>query len=173
MTLVELLVGSVLLAFVIAGSARMFILNSVQSESMRLRYELQARIDRDMAVVRRMNDRYSCASGSCTSQRSTDPSKSQYLPSFSMPMTISETTIVNNFEARCYYKSGVDLVSPLVAELNNTTLLPVPSGLRRVAEAGSATQQGVHRYSITYSRLDTGEVLRKVILVPTTAGWCP
>lgn len=173
MTLVELLVGSVILAFVIAGTARVFILNTVQSESTRLRYELQARIDRDMALVRRMNDRYTCASGTCTSQLSSDPSKDQYLPTFSMPMTISQTAIVNNFEARCYYDNGTDLVSPLVAELNNTSLLPVPTGLRRVAEASSATQQGVHRYSITYSRLDTSEVLRKVILVPTTAGWCP
>jgi prepilin-type N-terminal cleavage/methylation domain-containing protein len=168
-TLIELLVASLLLAVVVAGSVSLTERSGAMSSTSNTRYRQQSLVDADLARVRRLNDRYSCASGACTSSGSTDPDKNGYFPpTVGTAPNITNSTAGNAFETLC---SSTNLVNQLVTDIGTPPAALTGSGITYAIDTTNQAQ--VHRYTITYSNSSTGEVLRKVTLTPTTVAWCP
>ncbi len=109
-SLVELMVASVLLVLALTGTSVLFVESNRSSAAAETRYRQQALVDTDLARVRRLNDRYTCSTGICTSLGSVELGKNDFFP------------------------------PPASSAANGNS---------------------------------SGELLRRVTLVPTTVAWCP
>lgn len=173
------MVSSVLLVMSLAGTAILFNEANRSSLAATTRYRQQALVDNDLARVRRLNDRYTCASGTCTSLGSTEIGKHGYFPT---PLTLAaNSTAGNAFEALC---NSTQLITQLVANIGSPPAALSSAGIsysidtanqgqQTVNELGFNVVRNLHRYTITYSNSSNGELLRTVVLVPTTVAWCP
>ncbi|WP_216905487.1 type II secretion system protein [Synechococcus sp. CCY 0621] len=169
-TLIELLASTLVLVIAVAGTANLFIRSNQVSASTNRRFSLQALVDQDLASIQRLNDRYTCASGTACVIASGDPTRTGYFPD------ASNATSVAFFVNRCNYSAG-DLVTGLAGLIGSN--VPSPAGVTRTILSDGAdgatntTQRGAHRYRVNYSITDTGEGLRSVEFVPTAVSWCP
>lgn len=172
------MVASVLLVLSLTGTSVLFIESNRSSAAATLRYRQQALVDTDLARVRRLNDRYTCASGTCTSLGTLELGKNDFFPAPTSTAADGNSAAGNTFEALC---KSTGLITQLVADIG-----PTPSGLTAAGisyavvtdnqgeeEVGGVILSNLHRYTITYSNSTSGEVLRRVTLVPTTVAWCP
>ncbi|MCP9860830.1 MULTISPECIES: hypothetical protein [unclassified Cyanobium] len=169
-SLVELMVASLLLVLSLTGTSVLFMESNRSSAAASLRYRQQALVDTDLARVRRLNDRYTCASGTCTSLGAEELEKDDFFPAPTSTAADGNSAAGNSFEALCQSNG---LITQLVADIG-----PTPSGLTAAGITYAVdpnNQEGVHRYTITYSYTNSTsiEVLRRVMLVPTTVAWCP
>ena len=126
-------------------------------------------ISADIAEVRRMNDRYTCAGliassgGNCVISAS-DPDQDGYYP--------SNVNGQANFRDRCTYQGGAELVTPLAALIpanSSASAALTAAGVTRTID--TANQGNAHLYTVTYSA--GGNTIATLTLVPTTAAWCP
>lgn len=126
-------------------------------------------ISADIAEVRRMNDRFTCAGlttssgGNCVISTS-DPDQDGYYP--------SNVDGQANFRNRCTYQGGAELVTPLAALIpanSSASAALTAAGVTRTID--TANQGNAHLYSVTYSA--GGNTIATLTLVPTTAAWCP
>ncbi|WP_216903388.1 prepilin-type N-terminal cleavage/methylation domain-containing protein [Synechococcus sp. CCY 9618] len=173
-TLIELLASTLVLVIAVAGTANLFIRSNQVSASTNRRFSLQALVDQDLASIQRLNDRYTCVSGTACVIASGDPTKTGYFPD------ATNATSVAFFVNRCNYSSG-DLVTGLKALINSN--VPSPTGVAREIEtdgddgATNTTQRGAHRYRVNYRFINPTtteeEFLRSVEFVPTAVSWCP
>jgi type II secretory pathway pseudopilin PulG len=170
-SLVELLVSALLFAIIGTGSVTLFSLTVRQQTRTEGLQAEQFAISIDEANLQRMNDRFTCQSGTCVIKTGTAPNQNEYYP---LVGSAAEAT----FLALCSpTSSGAPaLADPLVALINAAppTVQMARLGISRqaVREAETVAQPFAHRYTITWrSRDDT--ILRQNTLVPTTAGWCP
>jgi type II secretory pathway pseudopilin PulG len=162
-SLVELLVSALLFAIIGTGSVTLFSLTVRQQTRTEGLQAEQFAISIDEANLQRMNDRFTCQSGTCVIKTGTAPNQNEYYP---LVGSAAEAT----FLALCSpTSSGAPaLADPLVALINAVP----PISRQAVREAETVAQPFAHRYTITWrSRDDT--ILRQNTLVPTTAGWCP
>ena len=83
-TLVELLISSVLLVVALTGTSVLFMESNRSSAAASTRYNQQALVDTDLARVRRLNDRYTCVSGTCTSLGTVELGKNDFFPTPSL-----------------------------------------------------------------------------------------
>lgn len=182
-SLVEVLISSVILLVTLVGAVTISVTSSMDSYRTGLRYKKEAAIDADLAQIQRLNERYTCISGTCLIQTgSTDPmGKDDYFPN---PVASSlrpdddhdgvadaAEVPLKNFQNRCRYLNSLDLVTPLKALIEAT--LPVPDGLQRTIAVDATTQAGAHRYTVTYVDPTSNEVMRQMTLVPSAVAWCP
>ncbi|MEA5414893.1 type IV pilus modification PilV family protein [Synechococcus sp. BA-132 BA5] len=168
-SLVELMVASVLLVLSLTGTSVLFIESNRSSAAATLRYRQQALVDADLARVRRLNDRYTCSSGICTSLGTKELGKNDFFPEPTSTAADGNSAAGHSFEALC---KSTGLITQLVADIG-----PTPSGLTAAGitydPIDTTNQGGVHRYTITYTNSTSNEELRRVTLVPTTVAWCP
>lgn len=162
------MVASVLLVLSLTGTSILFIESNRSSAAATLRYRQQALVDTDLARVRRLNDRYTCASGTCTSLGTVEPGKNDFFPAPTSTDADGNSAAGNTFEALC---NSTGLITQLVADIGPTPSGLTSAGISYIVDPNN--QGGVHRYMITYSNSTSGEVLRRVMLVPTTVAWCP
>lgn len=168
-SLVELMISTLIFAMVTAGSLGMFTITTRQATLTRRLQEEEFAIRMDLATIMSMNDRFSCASGTCQIS-SASPGQNDYYPSSNAAET-KFTTLCSNGQLTVVPNStfGTGLVS-LINATNRTSAMQ-SLGISRSAGADT-TSPAAHRYTVTWSGSD-GSVLRQISLVPTTAAWCP
>ncbi|MCS5692890.1 hypothetical protein NZK33_12985 [Cyanobium sp. FGCU-6] len=170
-SLTELLVSAMLFAIIGTGSVTLFSLTVRQQTRTEGVQAEQFAISIDEANLQRMNDRFTCQSGTCVIKTGTAPNQNQYYP---LVGSAAETT----FLGLCRPASGsaAALADPLVTLINAVpaTAQMAQLGISRqaVREAETIGQPFSHRYTITWRSSDN-TILRQNTLVPTTAGWCP
>ncbi len=180
-SLVELMVSSVLLVLALTGTSVLFIESNRSSAAATLRYRQQALVDTDLARVRRLNDRYTCSSGTCSSLGTVELGKHDFFPPPVSTDATGNSTAGNTFEALC---NSTVLISQLVSDIGATPSTLTAAGVtysidtanqgqQTISEFGTTVVRNLHRYTITYTNSTSGELLRRVTLVPTTVAWCP
>jgi type II secretory pathway pseudopilin PulG len=180
-TLVELLISSVLLVLALTGTSFLFMESNRSSAATSTRYNQQALVDTDLARVRRLNDRYTCSSGTCTSLGTVELGKNDFFPTPTSPDLNGNSAAGNAFEALC---NSTGLITQLVNEIGTPPASLTAAGItyaidtsnqgqQTVSEFGTNVIRNLHRYTITYTDVSSGESLRRITLVPTTVSWCP
>jgi type II secretory pathway pseudopilin PulG len=180
-SLVELMVSSVLLVLALTGTSVLFVESNRSSAAAETRYRQQALVDTDLARVRRLNDRYSCSTGSCTSLGSLELGKHDFFPPPVSNAANGNSSAGQLFEALC---NSTGLITQLVADIGAPPAALTGTGItysidtanqgqQTVSEFGTNVVRNLHRYTITYTSTASGELLRRVTLVPTTVAWCP
>ncbi len=168
-TLVEVLVVVVALAAGLAGIANLVAIGGRNQVALNTSNKRADAIRADIAEVRRINDRYTCAGltaasgGNCLIS-TTDPSQDDYYPTTGNGRA--------NFDARCTYTGATDLVTPLAALIptnSNASAALTATGVTRTID--TTNQGNAHRYTVTYTA--DGQTLATATYVPTTAAWCP
>jgi hypothetical protein len=178
---VELMVSSVLLVLALTGTSVLFMESNRSSAAASLRYRQQALVDTDLARVRRLNDRYTCSSGTCTSLGTAELGKNDFFPLPASTAATGNSTAGNDFEALC---NSTNLITQLVADIGIAPSTLTTAGItysidttnqgqQTISEFGTNVVRNLHRYTITYTNSSSGELLRRVTLVPTTVAWCP
>ncbi len=180
-SLVELMVSSVLLVLALTGTSVLFVESNRSSAAAALRYRQQALVDTDLARVRRLNDRYTCSSGVCTSLGTLELGKNDFFPSPVSTAATGNSSAGASFEALC---NSTGLITQLVTDIGATPSTLTAAGItysvdttnqgqQTISEFGTNAVRNLHRYTITYTNAASGELLRRVTLVPTTVAWCP
>jgi type II secretory pathway pseudopilin PulG len=180
-SLVELMVSSVLLVLALTGTSVLFVESNRSSAAAETRYRQQALVDTDLARVRRLNDRYTCSSGTCTSLGTVELAKNDFFPPPTSNAANGNSSAGLAFEALC---NSTGLITQLVADIGATPSTLTAAGItysidsanqgqQTVSEFGTNVVRNLHRYTITYTNSSSGELLRRVTLVPTTVAWCP
>ncbi len=180
-SLVELMVASVLLVVALTGTSVLFVESNRSSAAAETRYRQQALVDTDLARVRRLNDRYTCSSGSCTSLGSLELGKNDFFPPPTSTAANGNSSAGQLFEALC---NSTSLITQLVTDIGGPPAALTTAGVtysvdsanqgqQTVSEFGTNVVRNLHRYTITYRNSRSGELLRRVTLVPTTVAWCP
>lgn len=168
-TLVEVLLVVVVLAAGLVSIASLVAIGGRNQATLNTSNKRADAIRADIAEVRRINDRYTCAGltaasgGNCLISTS-DPSQNDYYPTTENGRT--------NFDARCTYTGSTDLVTPLAALIptnSNASAALTAAGVTRTID--TANQGNAHRYTVTYTA--GGQTLATATYVPTTAAWCP
>ena len=164
-SLVELLVAAVVMVLSSIGGGALFNSATRQVNTIHESLTQQFSISNDLATVLELNDRYSCASGTCSASLGGDPpNQSSYVPDDPDDPAHSPT-----FRQLC----GAGLANGLVNQVNATAVVAGPN-VTRVASlepAGSTSSATPHRYRVRWS--SNGRTLRQVELIPTVAAWCP
>jgi prepilin-type N-terminal cleavage/methylation domain-containing protein len=169
-SLVEVLVVVVAISLGLVGIASLTAIGGRNQAQLNTSNRRADAINADIAEVRRINDRYTCAAltvasgGSCVINPS-DVDQDGFYP--------TNANGRSNFADRCNYNgTGVDLVTGLAA------LIPTSSSASATLTAADVTrtidtanQGSAHRYTVTYSA--DGNTIATLTLVPTTAAWCP
>lgn len=168
-SLVELMISTLIFAMVTAGSLGMFTITTRQATLTRRLQEEEFAIRMDLATLLSMNDRFTCASGSCQISSSA-PGQNDYFPTSSAAVT-QFTTLCSNGQLTVVPSAsyGSGLVSLINATARTSAMQSL--GISRSVSADT-TSPAAHRYTVTWSGSD-GTVLRQISLVPTTAAWCP
>jgi len=161
-SLVELMLAASLMVIVAVGTAALFTLSNKQTLDSRGRQEEQSAVSDDLATIQRLNDRYSCANGTCA-VASTDPGEDGYYP--------STTAARSSFDAQC---SSGTLIDNLISAIGATATPAAFSnlGISRSTPSKDTAEPSTNRYTVTWSN-SGGRQLRQITLVPTVAGWCP
>lgn len=162
-SLVELLVSSVIFLMMAAGTLVLLAITNEQTTQSQMAQEQQYAISIDLSRIQSINDRYTCASGSCSLDNlGAPPTKDEYYPSSSSAQTSFQTLCVNG-----------NLVDDLISLINAEPLTSQMQslGISRSVSKDTVTSPASHRYTVTWSI--SGHRIRQLTLVPTTAGWCP
>lgn len=170
-SLVELLISALLFAIIGAGSVTLFSLTVRQQARTEGMQAEQFAIGIDEANLQRMNDRFTCQSGTCLIKTGAPPNQNEYYPAVG---SAAETLFLGLCKPATI---GVKaLADDLVTLINATTRTPqmVQLGITRsaVREAETVGQPFAHRYTVTW-RSPQNTILRQITLAPTAAGWCP
>jgi prepilin-type N-terminal cleavage/methylation domain-containing protein len=168
-TLIEVLVGVVVLSVAVIGALSAYNITINQTQNSRNRNEQQATVDQNLADVLQRNDRYSCsnlpltgatASDNCA-VAAADPGESGYTPG-PVPTASYSGSGYQRFQTLCNTNT---LTTSLIANINAAA---VPAGINRTVEADASVP---HLYWVTWTA--SGTQLRRLSLTPTVARWCP
>lgn len=168
-SLVEVLLVVVVLAVGVTGIASLTGIGGRNQNQLNTTNQRADAIAADIAEVRRINDRYTCAgltaaSGGTCAISTTDPNQNGYYPANANGRT--------NFANRCNYVGGVDLVTELAGLIpanSSASAALTAAGVTRTID--TANQGNAHRYTVAYTA--GGNTIATLTLVPTTAAWCP
>lgn len=176
-SLVELMVSMVLFAIVSAGSLGLFTIATRQANLTRQLQEEEFAIRLDLATIQALNDRYTCASGTCLIDSDGEPpGQNEYYPSNSTDQTtFASLCSSGGLAGKTTAASGTTPSSAtgLVGLINatNTPTAFTNLGISRTTLEDSSSPSA-NRYTVTWKGSD-GSVLRQISLTPTTAAWCP
>lgn len=163
-SLVELVIGSMILIFAFAMAAAIAGVNGRNLLTSRTTSNQDALIDSDISAIRRLSEEYTWCTGAGTLAASgpSCDSTSARNQNYYFP---SNSTNIALFESACADTTAPDdLNVALVNQINSRATLP---GITR-----SVTYDNVpaHRLRITYTGTNVNRV---ILLTPTVAGWCP
>lgn len=172
-TLMEILVGVVLLALVSTGTASLISLANSNLSSSTSQNSSQAAIDSDISRARKLAEDYTCCPGSCTADPGTITTaktagrcagnvndSTYYFPQQSNDITA--------FTSAC---STGTLTTNLITAIQSLGGL---SGVTRTVTNDDSADLTAHRIRITYSGSGRSAGINRVVkIVPTVAGWCP
>lgn len=159
----ELLVSSVIFAVVGTGSLLLLAVTNHQSNQNQRLQEQQFAISIDHSRIQAMNDRYTCASGSCVLDNSgAPPGENEYYPSGATAQTAFLTLCSNG-------KLVDDLITLIGKEATTTQMQSL--GINRTVVKEAVGSPPTHRYTVSWSA--AGARIRQATLVPTAAAWCP
>lgn len=176
-TLTELLIAGVMLLAILASVASLFESANRHTRLTGQRYQQEADIDADLALISKLNEHYSCARGidQCESSIGSHPTQNGYFPD------PASADLVASFEAACNQIGGQDLLSPLtgdestgtggIIERNSARADLEAKGLIRTISRANPPDGRGHRYTVAY--FSGEEMLRQNTFVPTTVNWCP
>ncbi len=179
-SLVEILVGVVILASALGMAGAMNGVATRGLSSSTVLNDRNAAVDADIAMVRSMAERYTWCSGA-PSLEASDPTtclgnspsdESYFSPAVSLQDAKDNGDVGNgnkaNFERACQDGS---LSDDLIQRINNR---PTPAGITRSA-AGITSAGRTHRISVLYqtARNDANPVVRSVVITPPVASFCP
>lgn len=165
-SLVENLMGILVLTVTVMAAAAIFAGTSQQFRSSSSINELQSIVETDLAYLREANERLTCASGSC-SLASSNTNKDSYFPAVnaSGALTSAQQTNLNYFISLC---TNTTADGGFAKQLNDLLATPNSRIARTMTREATA-----HRYTVTYTDASTSRFLRQITLVPTTVAWCP
>ncbi|MCT0224853.1 type II secretion system protein [Synechococcus sp. CS-1328] len=183
-TLVEILVGAVLLSIVAAGVAVIMVGGNRTSQQAGLQTQLDALIDQDLAAVQTLNDRYTCCPGSCTSLDSTinaavaagdcsvntPGNENYYSPNQTNSDPTAATTATLAFRSACTNRTITD---NFITQMPTLPAWPAGTNLTRTTPLLVGTSGHLLQWSYTGSIDGNVAVTRVVNLTPTVAAWCP
>lgn len=172
-TLVEILIGVVMLALVASGSAMLITVANRMLGTSTSQNNAQAAIDSDISRVRKLAEDYTCCPGSCTSNAATITTargsgrclgnandSTYYFPQLAADIPA--------FTTAC--EAGT-LTANLILAIQSIASLP---DVTRTVMVDDNSDLSSHRIRLIYSgtAANTG-IARVVKLVPTVAAWCP
>lgn len=165
-TIVETLVATVLIAIVTSMAAAVMSISNRSTVKSTTLSGAMAAIDNDISLVKTLAERYTCCSGTCTTDATvidaatTKCEGSVGDSTYYFPKA-GNTTEITNFQNACTSGLTTNLVSAINA-------LSQPSGVTRTAvDDDDATAR---RVMLTYSGTNINRVVK---IVPTVANWCP
>jgi prepilin-type N-terminal cleavage/methylation domain-containing protein len=177
-TLVEILVASVVLVVAISGAALAFMSANKISFFGSARSQVESAIDQDLANIKDAAYRYTYCSGDYTITGDACNSVAPGQEDYYFPDSVAHQARAEEFEDDC--RDG-SLSDDLIAAING--------GSSSLALSSTATTLGVsrdpavlnstvgtpgensHDIRITYNQ--NGAVVRRVLVTPTAAAWCP
>jgi len=180
-SLVEILVGVVILAgaLAMAGAMNGVAIRGLNSST--ILNDRNAAVDADIAMVRSMAERFTWCSGAPSLEASDTPTCLGNLPSdesyFSPAVSQDDALIYEevgnpskaNFEQAC--RDGT-LSDGLIQRINDR---PTPAGFSRTAAGINSGGERTHRIQVLYqtARTDENQVVRSVVITPPVASFCP
>ena len=180
-SLVEVVVSAAITGLVILGVANLWGLSSQMFQSLRQRNSQEALIEEDIAAMEDLAYRYTCCSGSCT----TDPSAVEAAATCKGEGGEGTPAIGTEFYYFPYYdrsdttpRSNVSAFGALCT--NGTLVTALASQMASAPKSKAFTERGLTRSvavdngSLHRVRVDyTGTNLqRSTMVVPTAARWC-
>jgi type II secretory pathway pseudopilin PulG len=162
-SLVEMMMAAVLMVIATIGTVGLFNYGISQNSSSRGKQEEQSAISEDVAIIQRINDRYSCSNEQACAVASSDPGEDSYYPEGPEPSPV--------FNAACLDGTLLDnLISTIRATATPGTFTSL--GISRTVKPTANSAARYNRYTVTW-RNRAGTRLRQITKVPTVAGWCP
>lgn len=176
-TMVEILIGVVLLVLVASGSALLISAANSMLGTSTSQNDAQAAIDSDISRARKLAEDYTCCPGSCTADAatiSTARSNGQCLGNandstyyFPQKDTVQNPDVTSFSNACANGTVTTNLISAIQA-------LGTLSGITRTVAVDDASDPTSHCLRITYSGSGGAAGITRVVkLVPTVAAWCP
>jgi len=162
-SLVEMMIAAVLMVIATIGTVSLFNYGITQNSSSRGKQEEQSAISEDVAVIQRINDRYTCTSEKACAVASSDPGENGYYPTGPNPSS--------PFNAACLNGTLLNNLTTTITTTATPTAF-TSLGITRSVSASVSSDGRYNRYTVTW-RNRTGTRLRQITLVPTVAGWCP
>ncbi len=158
-SIVEILIGTVLLAITLSMAATLSMVSTGAMRSSEARSRGQAQIDSDVAAIRDLAETYTWCTGSGGFSCGSIPARTEtyYFP--------TNAAAIVSFETACSNPVTGDLNGALVAAINGRAQ---PQGITRTVV--NDTTSTAHRLRITYAGPEANRV---VVVVPTVAAWCP
>lgn len=181
-SLVEILVGVVTLAVALGMAG---VMNGVATRGLRNSTVLNDRaaaVEADIAQIRSMAERYTWCSGApafeaadVASCRDKNPSEeSYYSPSVSIDEAMANPGSGNTSMARFGQACNVTrtLTNSLIDAIRAR---PEPDGVSRTVSPITVNGVRTHRIDLAYATPagDPNPVIRRLMIVPTVAAWCP
>lgn len=179
-SLVEVVVSAAITGLVILGVANLWGLSSQMFQSLRQRNSQEALIEEDIAAMEDLAYRYTCCSGSCT----TDPAAVEAAATCKGEEGQGTPAVGTEFYYFPYY-SRTDTARANVTTLgalctNGTLVTALANQMASAPKSQAFTDQGLSRSvvvdngSLHRVRVDyTGTNLqRSTMVVPTAARWC-
>jgi type II secretory pathway pseudopilin PulG len=195
-TIIELVISAILLAIVVGGIATTLQVSSGSSRRSGIQYDLDSRIDQDIAAIRDLSDRFTCCPGSCTATAATitagvaagncsnNTAGNENFYSPNQPSTGGTTTAMLNFRTACGVPTPPTTTVATIPTIGTTFAGLIPSldtnvpgsstaGLSRSTPTVVDSAANRLQWTYTGSRDGNTVVTRVVNLVPTAALWCP
>lgn len=178
-SLVEVLVAAVLLAVGATVALALFTAANQLFRRGQTTDRDQIAISSDLAEIQRRNRRLVCSNGSCVlfSSTTSDPTENDYTPAHPgvYPPGPTFDGQMALFRDRCTQPANA--ASGLINDFKTAALDTLPAMTNSISRSVDITSPATetpptpHAYVVTYTK--NGQVLRRLRLVPTVAGWCP
>lgn len=183
-TLVEILVGTVLLSIIAAGVAAIMAGGNTTSRQAGLQTQLDALIDQDLANIQSLNERYTCCPGSCTADAgtisagvaagncsvNTPGNENYYSPNQVDTSPTSPTTATTAFRTACTNRT---VTTNFISQMPTLPSSPAGTTLTRTTPQQIGSSGHLLQWTYTGSIGGNTAVTRVVNLTPIVAAWCP
>jgi prepilin-type N-terminal cleavage/methylation domain-containing protein len=184
-TIVELLVGLLLISIAFTGSAMVLMSGNRSLQTARMDDRSEALIDDDVARMNELSTRLTCCDGTCTTSPSANippptdgclpanPGDQEYYYPVIKPSVVGLIPFLEDPATGQCNNGGIG--DAMISEMNSDGNAPdadfTATGLSRTAERVDSSDDKNHLVRLTYS-LDS-ESRRVVYVLPPAAAWCP
>ena len=167
-SIVEAMISSFILVTAVTISLSLFTFSYRNIGQVEVSQNEKNAVEADAMTILRINDQFSCSaatsSSTCDSSNGTYPDEDQYIPN-------SYTQKQHWLTAACSSGLGDELASHINNDPNNAPKEEL-IGLnidRSASTLGSSSSP--HLYQVIWTK--SGATLKRMILYPTVAAWCP
>jgi len=167
-SIVEAIVSSFILVTAVTISLSLFTFSHRNAGQVEASQNEKNAVEADAMTILRINDQFSCSaatsSSTCDSSTGTYPDEDQYIPN-------SYTDKQHWLTAACSSGLGDELASHINNDSKNAPNKELTDlNIDRSASAVDSSSSP-HLYQVTWTK--SGATLKKMILYPTVAAWCP